>query len=31
MCTPIIKASVGKLAPYFKAIAVDGTPSKNFV
>jgi peroxiredoxin (alkyl hydroperoxide reductase subunit C) len=31
MSTNIIKAAIGKIAPSFKAIAVDQTPKRNFV
>jgi hypothetical protein len=31
MTTPIIKAAIGKIAPHFKAVAVDGTPKKSFI
>jgi peroxiredoxin (alkyl hydroperoxide reductase subunit C) len=31
MTTPIIRAAVGKVAPFFKTIAVEGSPSRKFV
>jgi hypothetical protein len=31
MTTPLIRAAVGKVAPFFKTIAVEGSPSRKFV